>query len=179
MGTLATLVSASAAGGKVQVSWELGAAASATLYRSVDDGAWSRVGVLSVDGLHRINYVDEAVVAGHRYGYRLGLGSGTGEVVAGETWVDVPLKAVFALQGARPNPTAGPLSVSFSLADDSPATLAILDLSGRRVFERQVGNLGPGNHVVRLERAQLRSGIYAVRLTQAGRTLTSKVTIVH
>ena len=53
-----------------------------------------------------------------------------------------------------------------------------MDLSGRRVFERQVGELGPGTHVVRLD-ANLPAGIYAVRLTQGSRTLTTKATIVR
>ena len=118
------------------------------------------------------------MTVGQRYGYRLGLVIDGHEVTAGETWVDVPLEAVFALKGMRPNPTNGPLTLSFSLANSSPARLELLDLSGRRVFERQVGEFGPGTHVVRLD-ANLPAGIYAVRLTQGARTLTTKATIVR
>jgi hypothetical protein len=177
-GTLAALVSARADGGQVQLEWQLGAAGSANLYRSTDGQAWTRIAVLSPDGSARIRYLDASVARGQRYGYRLGLKVNGSEVTAGETWVDVPLTAEFALQGARPNPGAGPLSLSFSLPNGSPATLSLVDLSGRRVFERSVGDLGAGFHVVRLD-ANLPAGIYVVRLSQAGRTLTTKATIVR
>ena len=175
---LVSLVNASAAAGRVQLQWELGVSASATLYRSTDGQAWARIASLTPDGSNRISYQDAAVTAGQRYGYRLGLVIDGHEMTAGETWVDVPLEAVFALRGVRPNPTNGPLTLSFSLANSSPASLELVDLSGRRVFERKVGELGAGTHVVRLDSA-LPAGIYAVRLTQGGRTLTTKAAIVR
>jgi hypothetical protein len=164
--------------GQVQLQWELGVSTSASLYRSTDGQAWARIARLTPDGTNRISYQDAAVTGGQRYGYRLGLVVDGREVTAGETWVDVPLQAEFALKGARPNPSNGPLTLSFSLASSSPARIELVDLSGRRVFERQVGDLGAGFHVVRLD-ANLPAGIYAVRLTQGGRTLTSKATIVR
>ena len=104
MATLASLVNASAAGGQVQLQWELGVSASATLYRSTDGQAWARIASLTPDGSNRISYQDASVTAGQRYGYRLGLVIDGREVTAGETWVDVPLQADFALKGVRPNP---------------------------------------------------------------------------
>jgi hypothetical protein len=175
---LAALVNASAAAGQVQLQWELGVSGSATLYRSTDGQAWTRIASLTPDGSNRISYQDAAVTAGQRYGYRLGLVIDGREVTAGETWVDVPMEAVFALKGVRPNPASGPLTLSFSLAHSSPARLELVDLSGRRVFVRQVGDLGAGSHVVRLDSA-LPAGIYVVRLTQGARTLTTKATIVR
>ncbi|HVP15177.1 MAG TPA: T9SS type A sorting domain-containing protein, partial [Terriglobales bacterium] len=179
VGVTASLVSASAVGGRVEVVWQLGAGAAAALYRSVDGASWERIGTLSADGLHRMSYVDRDVSGGHRYGYRLGIAMGGAEVTAGETWVDVPLRAVFALHGARPNPAAGAPNLWFSLADGSPATLEVLDLSGRRVFEQQVGSLGAGVHMLALERAHLPAGIYAIRLMQAGHALTGKFAVVR
>jgi hypothetical protein len=176
--TLASLVNASAASGQVQLQWELGVSVPATLYRSTDGLGWVRLASLTPDGLNRVSYEDGAVTAGQRYGYRLGLVIDGTERTTGETWVDVPLGAVFALKGALPNPASGPLTVSFSLANSLPARLELVDLSGRRVFERQVGELGPGTHVVRLD-TNLPAGIYAMRLTQGSRVLTSKATIVR
>ena len=88
-------------------------------------------------------------------------------------------RAEFALQGARPNPSAGHLTVAFSLPDGSPAKLEMVDVAGRRVFQSDVGNLGAGFHVLPIERADLPAGVYALRLTQHGRTLMSKVSVVH
>ena len=67
--------------------------------------------------------------------------------------------------------------MSFSLAN-SAARLELVDLSGRRVFERQVGDLGAGFHVARVD-AELAAGIYGVRMTQGSRTLTTKASIVR
>jgi len=175
---LAALVNASAAPGAVQLQWELGVSSTATLYRSSDGLGWTRIARLTPDGSNRISYQDVSVTGGQRYGYRLGLTVDGREVLAGETWVDVPVGAEFALKGARPNPGTGPLTLSFSLASNAPASIELVDLSGRRVYERQVGELGVGFHVVRLD-ANLAAGIYVVRLSQGGRTLTTKATIVR
>jgi len=84
--------------------------------------------------------------------------------------------ARFALDGANPNPGPG-LTVSFSLASDAPATLAAFDISGRRVASREVGALGLGHHVVRLGRVP--AGVYVIRLTQAGRSLTARAVVTR
>ena len=114
--------------------------------------------------------------AGARYGYRLGLPAEGGETFVGEVWVDVPEAARLALHGMTPNP--GPVGeglVRFALPDGSPARLEVMDVSGRRVFAREVGSLGAGEHVVRLGgTGSLAPGLYLLRLTQGGRTLTAK-----
>jgi hypothetical protein len=70
--------------------------------------------------------------------------------------------------------------VAFTLADASPARLEAFDLSGRRVAARDVGALGAGRRVVTLgEDARLGCGVYVVRLTQGGRTLTTRAVIVR
>ena len=85
----------------------------------------------------------------------------------------------FALEGAQPNPAAGSsgFTVSFSLPGDAPATLELLDLSGRRLLSREVGSLGGGRHTISWQResAELPAGMYILRLSQSGRTASSKV----
>ena len=46
---------------------------------------------------------------------------------------------------------------------------------------REVGSLGAGNHVISLDRevAKLPAGMYAIRLTQGGKQVNSKVAIVR
>jgi hypothetical protein len=74
----------------------------------------------------------------------------------------------FALEGAWPNPSSGGApAVAFRLPDGSPALLELLDVSGRRVLEREVGTLGIGRHRVNLaSERRLGPGIYLLRLTQ-------------
>jgi len=84
-------------------------------------------------------------------------------------------QAAFAL---RPqNPTVGPVAIRFSLPSSAPATLAVHDVSGRCVVEREVGSDGPGWHTTRL--GDLSTGLYFVRLTQAGRSLSSRLAIIR
>ena len=84
---------------------------------------------------------------------------------------------VFALEGASPNPAVGgALTVAFSLKGAEPAELELIDVSGRRVATQEVGSLGPGRHVLNLaEGLRIQPGIYIVRLTEAGHSLTQRV----
>ena len=175
---LVSLVSAAALDGRVRVEWSLGGgSATATVYRSVAGGAWTRVATLAPDGTGRIAYEDAAVAPGTRYGYRLGITASGVETFAGEAWVEVPRLAL-ALEGARPNPSpGGGLAAAFTLADDAPARLEALDLAGRRIAAAEVGSLGPGRHVVTLARA-VPPGIYLLRLTQAGRAIDRRAAVL-
>jgi hypothetical protein len=107
-------------------------------------------------------------VAGSRYAYRLAVGGGGATDYTAESWVDVPLGYRVALAGFQPNPASGTPTVAFALADASPATLQVMDVSGRRLVVREVGGLGAGNHTLELEGAALAPGIYWIRLTQSG-----------
>jgi hypothetical protein len=73
-------------------------------------------------------------------------------------------------------PAAGARArVEFTLRDASPARLELLDVAGRRLFTRPVGSLGPGIHALDLsEGAEIKSGIYFVRLLQAEQTLLGR-----
>jgi len=83
---------------------------------------------------------------------------------------------VLALEGAFPNPArAGAAQVWLTLPDALPATLEVFDVAGRRVMRRDVGALGPGRHVVETGAATRTPGLYFLRLTRAGRTLTSRM----
>jgi hypothetical protein len=105
---LASLVSANAEPGRVEISWQLSSSgASATVSRSASGGPWVDVATLDADGMGRMTCVDRDVTAGTRYGYRLGLSGPGGGVFAGEVWVDLPGSPRLALLGIRPNPARG------------------------------------------------------------------------
>lgn len=89
--------------------------------------------------------------------------------------------AAFALKGARPNPASRELSISFALAERGPAMLELLDVTGRRQLVREVGELGPGPHVLRLDRevAGLPAGVYLVRLRQGSRVAAGKICVIR
>jgi len=88
--------------------------------------------------------------------------------------------AQFALRGVAPNPAQHELQVRFSLKDSNAATLALFDVSGRQVDSRRVDSMGPGWHSVTLgTRGSLPAGLYIIRLTQDGRSLTTRAALVR
>lgn len=87
---------------------------------------------------------------------------------------------VFALRGMRPNPGPRGSVVCFSLPDAAPATLDLFDVAGRRVWGREVGSLGAGEHEMRFGNgAWIPAGIYLAQLTQGPRVATARVAIVR
>jgi len=91
-----------------------------------------------------------------------------------------PGPVTFALEPI-PNPSwGGRLTVTFSLPSSGRARLELLDVSGRRVADREVGSLGAGRHVVDLaERRQLPPGLYLVRLTQGADARARRVVLLE
>jgi hypothetical protein len=86
----------------------------------------------------------------------------------------------FALSGVQPNPTLGErLSVAFALPDGASAKLELLDVSGRRVMEREVGSLGAGRHVVDLaEGRHVAPGLYLLRLVRGPNVRVTRVAVL-
>ena len=83
------------------------------------------------------------------------------------------------LEGAEPNPARGTLKVAFTLASAERATLEALDVMGRRVARCEVGSLGAGRHVVDLGTPRLKTGLYFLRLTQAGQMVTTRAVVMR
>jgi len=81
---------------------------------------------------------------------------------------------------AYPDPSAGDvLSVSLSLPDAVPAELSLFDLRGRQLAQESVPLNASGQLVMRLTLPhELPPGLYVVRLSQARRTFSTKVSIL-
>jgi hypothetical protein len=70
--------------------------------------------------------------------------------------------------------------VAFTLPTTAPAKLELVDVSGRRVVEREVGSLGAGPHTLDLgQGTRLAPGLYLVRLTQGTNTRTLRVAVLR
>jgi subtilisin family serine protease len=177
-----SLVSSTAAAGVAQLVWHVAQAGvhDATVYRRTSDTDWRALAAITADGDGNLRFDDHAVTGGQRYGYRLGVKDAGAVRFVGESWVNVPLDAVFALHGLQTNPAVKDVVVVFSLADSRAATLELLDVSGRRVAAQEVGGLGAGRHVVTLGAdVHVSPGVYLVRLRQAGRALTARVAVIR
>jgi hypothetical protein len=87
--------------------------------------------------------------------------------------------AAFALRGVSPNPVVGLAAVRFTLPDGSPAGLQMLDVAGRLVWSREVGELGAGEHIVEIpEGTRLSRGIYFMRLQQGPRVAMARIAVL-
>ena len=182
---LLSLVSVEAGADGIKLTWLAGKSVGgvATVYRSSVGGEWTRIGEVTADGTGYLRYTDPIDGAATRVGYRLGMVEAGVETFYGETWVDVPAHdaaLAFALEGVRPNPSRGEgLTVAFTLPTAASARLELLDVSGRRVAEREVGSLGAGPHALDLsEGRRLTPGLYLLRLTQGTNTRVTRVAVL-
>lgn len=85
-----------------------------------------------------------------------------------------------ALTGPHPHPVRGrEISVRFALPTGEPARLELFDALGRRLAAQDVGELGPGEHAVRLLTAGRRGpGVGFLRLTQGAATRHARVVLL-
>ena len=84
-----------------------------------------------------------------------------------------------ALESIRPNPAGATIEVAYALDRTGSAALELVDVSGRRVLQRDLGLVSPGRHESRMSRpADLPAGVYWLRLTQAGRHVTRRMVLL-
>ena len=158
----------------------------AAVFRSGPNQPWSSIGMLTINAQGGASFTDHNVVPGTQYSYELGVSSERGPSVGGQVAVNVPLIDVppqvdvaFALQPVRPNPLVDRFKVSFSLPNADPARIDVMDVSGRRMLTREVGSLGAGSHELDLGGAcAFTPGMYFVRLSRAGQTLTTRAVVL-
>jgi hypothetical protein len=128
----------------------------------------ARLAVVLVESSDESGYVVDGV-----------LGTGGAFSIASVTGVGSDIALGFALRAVTPNSTQEGLRVAFRLPNAEPAKIEVFNVSGRLVAARDVSSLGSGSHTVTLSgRATLPSGVYFVRLSQGGRSLTTRVVLV-
>jgi len=179
---LVSLAGTEVAPDHVTIQWFIGGSATLALHleRRVAGAAWAGVKDVLPDGRGMIEFRDTDVVAGQTYDYRLRVLDGGQTRLLGQVSVTVPLGNALGLEGFHPNPAGRDVQLAFTLKSREPATLAVFDLAGRRLYARDVGALGAGRHVIALERGtSLPSGIYMLQLTQGGHTVTRRAAAIR
>jgi Galactose oxidase, central domain len=166
---------------RVLLQWAGSGAASLspTVERRTETTAWLPIGSARLDGSGRLTYVDDTAAPRERYGYRLSWRVGAAAQTTAEVWVNVP-QLRFSLAGATENPSVHGLSVRLSLIDAAPARLEVMDVAGRRLTTRDVGALGPGDHVIELAPpGSLPAGLYLMRLARAGESRVLRMCVIR
>jgi hypothetical protein len=157
----------------------------AAVFRSSVGEPWTSVATVQTNTNGVASYVDQSVAVGAHYSYELAVASEQGETVGGQVSVTIASPTAvnspgtaFALESVRPNPLVDRFVVSFTLPDASPSRIEVLDVAGRMVVSREVGALGTGPHELDLGTARsFTPGMYFVRLSHAGRTLTTRAVV--
>ena len=179
---LVSLASVSALPDRVTLIWHRGegALSDVTIQRHREGDEWAMIAHASFDGTGRLTFEDMSVAPATRYAYRVAWTESGTEQFSAETWVDVPTALTLTLEGAFPNPAVDALNVAFTLPRGEPATLALLDVSGRQIASREVGGLGAGRHLVRLDQpGRTPPGVYWIQLTQSNRRLTKRAVVIN
>jgi hypothetical protein len=139
-----------------------------------DGGSWQHAGAL-VNGAgtsassHNYQFLDEDVVVGETYQYRLmtvDMHGNRMEVAQTESVVE-PSNAVvdkFALHQNFPNPFNPSTQITYDLAAGTNVSLQVFDLLGREVATLVNGAQSAGHYEVNFEAKGLPSGMYFYRL---------------
>jgi Galactose oxidase, central domain len=154
--------------------------ANAVVERRMIGTPWSAIsaGPPEPDGLG-LTFIDRTAAPRERYAYRLSWSIGAAAQVTPEVWVDVPALR-FALAPGSANPSSAGLSAKVSLIDGTAAKLEVMDVAGRRLLAREVGFLGPGDHVIELARpGVLSAGVYLVRLSRPGEARVMRTAVLR
>ena len=175
---LASNVSAEAGPEGVRLVWYLAGEGSRTavVYRREELTDWIALKTVSADASGYLQFVDASVAPGRRYAYRLGLSGG---VFSQEVWIDMPRgQLAFALDGIAPNPSRSQgFATTFSLPTSSPASLELIDARGRILTRHAFA--AAGRYTIHLGVPdRLAAGIYFLRLTQTGRSVDRRVTLL-
>jgi hypothetical protein len=83
-----------------------------------------------------------------------------------------------ALYGAYPNPFNPSTQIRFTLDAGRQTTLKVYDILGREVAVLVNGTLPAGSHTAAFDASTLTSGVYIVRLTAGGESLTRRISLV-
>jgi hypothetical protein len=85
----------------------------------------------------------------------------------------------FHLGVPYPNPASASMEVQFGLDNEGPVTIAVYDVSGRRIetlISNEVRSAGPGR--LTFDTGPVPSGVYFVKMTTRTKSVSRKITIV-
>jgi len=151
------------------------------------DGSYAKLNGALITGRSPYRYVDGDVRAGTAYKYILEAVDLSGHKEQfGPVRAQLPAgaKGAFALAQSYPNPARGSATITFSLAEAGEASLAVYDLSGRRVATLASGASAAGEREVVWNLADdggaaVPPGVYIYRLQGPGGTAARRLVVAR
>ena len=172
--------------GAVKLSWQTASETENLAFRIYRDG--EQIAELEGAGTtsepQSYAYTDNYVVPGKTYSYVLA------DVTVGNVEVKHTDKAVtvtavegdvakdFAVRPAYPNPFNPVTVVPLNLAKDATVTATLYDITGRPLQELQNGTLSAGSHDLKIDGANLSTGIYFVHIDVNNVTHVQKIALM-
>lgn len=83
----------------------------------------------------------------------------------------------FSLGQNMPNPFQGTSHIDYELEKTAEVSFSIIDLTGKKVMNKELGTLATGKHRVSISADALNNGIYFYTLTVDGKSLTKKMIV--
>ena len=155
---------------------------SAIVCRRTVESDWTPLAVRGPDASGVIAFEDRDIRPGARYGYRLAIpaASTSDTTFAGETWVQVPAVPLALEVRPHANPIRGDLVADLRLISAGHFSVDVFDVAGRVVVHQDgIGSVG-GDHTLTLATGMsLAPELYIIRLSQGGRSVTTKALIVR
>jgi hypothetical protein len=176
----AWLLSASAHSGTVNLAWGTGAAAGAqaTVFRESAQNTWMPIAQVQADDFGEIRYVDATPENRWTQTYRLGIERDGAMTYSSPITVKTNASHP-QLSNAYPNPwRGGAFQFQFQLPSPEPAHLEMLDVRGRVVWSTDVTPKGPAPETFHAS-LRPRSGLYLLRISQAGDQATLKTVVLQ
>ena len=78
-----------------------------------------------------------------------------------------------------PNPASGQTNISFTLGEASDASIAVYDVTGKKVLELLSEHQSKGTHLISADVSSLNAGIYYYRLEAGSASITKRMVIVE
>jgi hypothetical protein len=159
--------------------WRLGEpTTSARLEWRSSSGVWMDGGAVTLEpgGEAVATFQDVYDYPPVRRAYRLAVAAANGIARSDSAWVDTPgIPPALAMAGVWPNPAGSQHRISFSLPSPGPAKLEVYDLNGRRTYERDLGTLAAGTHLLEIAPGvRFRPGVYFAVLRFGGERKTAR-----
>ncbi len=141
---------------------------------------WMQLNSSPITGNNPYQFVDAAVQAGQGYHYRLSALTADGkEEMLGTTQGEAgTTPAQFALTAVYPNPTSSLLTCRLTMPQAGAVSLGLYDISGRLVLSQRM-ELAGGEQETALEVGNLARGIYTVRASSGGESVTKRIMVMR
>jgi hypothetical protein len=169
--------------GYARLVWTVGSTWGATVrsHRSTGDGTWEPLPDPALDDSLHLVLEDRDAPRGRDVEYRLSVETAGGQFFLAPVRVMIPRDPTqLVLERAWTAPGRDAIQIAFALPPGPPARVQIFDLMGRQVGDASLGEFRPGYHSHRvLFRGRAVSGIYFVRLSQGGRTVSRRLSFLR